>query len=85
MAHLGQVNGEVHLLVDNRKVPATPGQVIHAGEGIETQGLGSFAVVKYPNETRLRLGADTIVREFGGNPPSPMRRPARRHSWRVAW
>jgi hypothetical protein len=46
------------------KVPAKAGQPIRHGEGLETRGARSWAVISYPDKTRVELEGDTLVREL---------------------
>lgn len=43
--------------------PARAGQPLFAGEGLETGGGASVAVFAFPDETRVELGAQTVLGE----------------------
>jgi hypothetical protein len=55
------VQGSVVLVTAAGRVPATDGQGLLAGQGIETAGRDGLAVLRYADGTRLELGADTAV------------------------
>jgi hypothetical protein len=61
LAVLEEVRGEVSVIGAAGRVPARPGQELFAGEELATSGDESFAAVKYGDDTRLELGADTRV------------------------
>lgn len=63
LAVLTRVEGDVYVL-DGGGTPAQAGQPIFPGSGLETRDERSAATVQYPDETTVRLGADTQVREF---------------------
>jgi WD40 repeat protein len=50
------------LTPSGQTVSAVPGQDLFSGQGLRTTGDDSAAVVRYPDTTRLELGADTLVR-----------------------
>lgn len=59
VAALARAEGGVFLLGPEGRRPASQGQEIPAGAGLETAGNGSQAVVEYPDGTRLALGIQT--------------------------
>jgi len=61
LATLERFEGEVRVI--GRPVPV-PGQAIYSGDGMESAGPRSFAILAYPDRTRLEIGGETIVREF---------------------
>jgi ferric-dicitrate binding protein FerR (iron transport regulator) len=62
-ARLDEVQGEVFVVSDGSEpVAAQPGQRLATGQGVRTQGEGSFAVVSFADTSRLELGSDTTVR-----------------------
>ena len=61
LARLGELKGQVSVLIDDGLLPARAGQVIWPGQEIHT-GEDSFAVVTYDDESRLELSSDTAVR-----------------------
>ncbi|HVS40381.1 MAG TPA: FecR domain-containing protein [Gemmataceae bacterium] len=61
IARLEETEGEVYVVSEAGRVPAEAGQDLFAGHEIQS-GEGSFAVVRYPDETRLELGADSTLR-----------------------
>ena len=70
VATLERMEGEV--LVG--KVPAKVGQPIRHGEGVETRGAHSWALLSYPDKTRVELEGDTLVRELLDREPAKGRR-----------
>jgi Tol biopolymer transport system component/ferric-dicitrate binding protein FerR (iron transport regulator) len=67
LAVLEEVQGDVYVIGSSGRLPAHPGQELFAGAELGTSGDDSFAAVKYPDNTRLELGADTRV-SFEGKP-----------------
>ncbi len=62
LARLEEVQGEVYVLTPSGdSAPAVRGQELFSGQGVRTRGEDSAAVVRYPDRTRLELGADTLV------------------------
>ena len=61
VAQLEEAEGEVYVVSDAGRFPAEPGQDLFAGHEIDS-GEGGFAVVRYPDATRLELGADSTLR-----------------------
>jgi WD40 repeat protein len=62
VAELEAVQGEVYVVTDAGRAPAAAGQGLFPGQGLRTEGENSTAVVKFPDATRLELGADTLIR-----------------------
>jgi WD40 repeat protein len=60
-----QTRGEVLLETTEGGVTIEDGQQLRAGQAIRTGGEDSFAVLRYPDSTRLFLAADTMVRLLG--------------------
>jgi hypothetical protein len=46
------------------RTPAKAGQELRQGEGVECRGPRSWAVLSYPDRTRVELEGDTLVREL---------------------
>lgn len=67
-AKLESVVGEVNALLPSGKRAARGGEELQAGEGIETVGIMSQAVVRFPDGTRLEAGPDTEIREMKDAP-----------------
>jgi WD40 repeat protein/ferric-dicitrate binding protein FerR (iron transport regulator) len=61
LARLGELQGQVDVVAGEDAAPARSGQVIRSGDEIRT-GRDGFAVVTYPDSSRLELTADTAVR-----------------------
>jgi sugar lactone lactonase YvrE len=61
LAVLEEVHGEVYVVGAAGRVPAQSGQELFAGSELGTSGEESSATVKYGDDTRLQLGADTRV------------------------
>src|SRR5258708_7277304 len=61
LATLERFEGEVRVI--GRPAPI-PGQAIYYGDRMESAGPRSFAILSYPDRTRLEIGGDTIVREI---------------------
>ena len=64
VATLGEVAGEVFVVSDPEPSRAVAGRPLLAGEGLETAGAGSWAVVQYSDGTRLTLGPGSLVKGF---------------------
>jgi ferric-dicitrate binding protein FerR (iron transport regulator) len=63
VAKIDRVAGEVFVLARNGRAAAAPGQELPAGVGIEC-GERSFAVLSYPDRTRVEVGGNTVVRDL---------------------
>ncbi len=63
IATLDRVEGTVWVVTGGVKEAAKAGLGLIAGQGVETAGAGSQAVLEYEDGTRLALGPDTIVTE----------------------
>lgn len=61
VAVLDSLQGEVFGILDGVRSPLAAGHVLVAGEGVETAGKGSQAVIAYADGTRLVLGAQTAA------------------------
>ncbi len=64
VALLNRVEGEVVIVSGATRTPAKAGQELRQGEGLETRGLRSWALISYPDKTRVELECDTLVREL---------------------
>jgi hypothetical protein len=61
VAAIDRVQGEVFALVGGVRMPARADFRLIDGEGLETVGKGSQAVLEYLDGTRVVLGADTLL------------------------
>lgn len=61
LARLAELQGQVHVVAAEHEAPARSGQVIRSGDEIRT-GMDGYAVVTYPDSSRLELSADTAIR-----------------------
>jgi hypothetical protein len=64
VAMLSKLEGEVSVVAGTARTPAKPGQELRQGEGVECRGPRSWAVLSYPDRTRLEIEGDTVVREL---------------------
>jgi len=64
VASLEQVAGEVAVLSGGRSSPATEGQELRPGQGLEVLGAASRATLVFPDQTRVALGPETGVSEI---------------------
>jgi ferric-dicitrate binding protein FerR (iron transport regulator) len=71
--------GEVVLVVNGQATPVEKGQKLFVGAELRTVGEGSSAVVRYPDQGRLELSADTTARLEQGAPKTK----TDAGSWRV--
>ena len=73
VAYLKRMKGNVFLFTKSpaERTPATVGQPIRANHGLVTVGMGGKALVEYLDQTRLEIGADTVVRRFAGKGNTP--------------
>jgi WD40 repeat protein len=62
VARLSVLNGNVYVRGKSGRTAARRGQEVLSGQEVETVGDGSFAVVCYPDGTRLELSGDTMIR-----------------------
>jgi ferric-dicitrate binding protein FerR (iron transport regulator) len=62
VGQLEWVQGEVYVLTPAGKVRATPSKALVSGNGLETLGTDSLAIVTFPDATRLEVGTGTTVR-----------------------
>jgi ferric-dicitrate binding protein FerR (iron transport regulator) len=63
VAKVDRVAGEVFVLARNGRLPAAAGQELPAGAGIEC-GDRSYAIVSYPDRTRLEITGNSVVRDL---------------------
>lgn len=59
VAIVDHVQGEVLLLPDRSTLAG--GQGVFSGQGLETAGAGTMAILLYPDGTRLEVGADSVL------------------------
>jgi len=64
VAQLEWVQGEVCFLSATGRVPAKAATVLVSGQGLETLGAHSAAVVKFPDSTRIEISSSTTIREI---------------------
>jgi ferric-dicitrate binding protein FerR (iron transport regulator) len=64
LARLEQVGGEVLVRTGSSSTLAAAGQPLRQGQGLQTLGDDSSAVVLYPDGTRLELGPDTTLADL---------------------
>jgi tRNA A-37 threonylcarbamoyl transferase component Bud32 len=71
---LEEARGRVFVVVDGRRGPADAGREVAFGHGVETEGPGSSAVLRYPDQTRIRVEEDSAVEQCsGGAEPTSVR------------
>lgn len=63
VARVEAVERNVLLLPD--RTPVVRGQGLATGQGLETDGEGSRAVIGFPDGTQLQVGAGTLLRRLG--------------------
>jgi hypothetical protein len=64
VATLDRVEGEFWILSDGRRSKGEPRQALTSGQGLETAGPAAGAELSYADGTRLKIGPETVVREF---------------------
>jgi len=64
VAKVERVEGEAYVLAPTGKVAAKGGEILLPGQGLETSGAESWAVLVYPDGTRIEVGGDTDLREL---------------------
>ncbi|MBV8878862.1 MAG: FecR domain-containing protein, partial [Planctomycetaceae bacterium] len=64
VAVLTRFEGDIAVLRGAARVAAKPGQDLQAGDGLECRGPRSWAVLSYPDRTRIEVEGDTLVREL---------------------
>lgn len=64
VAVLGKVEGDVAVISGPVRTPAKAGQELRALEGVECRGPRSWALLVYPDKTRVEVEGDTLVREL---------------------
>jgi hypothetical protein len=72
-----RVDGKVFVVAGKSQVAASAGGRLATGEGLETSGPGSQAVVVYADGARLVLGPDTSIRQGLAHVGRPYRRVSR--------
>lgn len=70
VARLQCLEGRIFIVSEHSRTPAGSPQEIVSGQGILTVGRASFAVVEFPDATRLEIGPDTCVREIAEASPA---------------
>jgi hypothetical protein len=68
IAVLEEATAHVEVGVGKQRVRAEAGRTLHEGEGVATIGAASRAVLKFPDGTRIEVGADTAVESLSENP-----------------
>lgn len=66
VARVESAKGEVMIVTESDRTPAKGGENLFAGQGIQTIGPDSLAVVVFPDSTRLELAPDTTVQSVSG-------------------
>lgn len=62
VAHLEEVQGKVFVVPEfGDPIPAKSGQPLALGQKVRTQGDDSFAVLTFPDRSRLEVSADTTI------------------------
>ena len=69
VAAIHRLEGEVYVVNGQTRTPAKAGQDLRPGDGLECRGAQSWALVGYPDRTRVELEGNTLVREFLGRQP----------------
>ncbi len=64
VAMLNRIEGDVLIVRGPARTPAKAGQDLRQGEGLECRGPRSWALLSYPDRTRVELEGDTLVREL---------------------
>src|SRR5262249_46176840 len=64
IARVERVEGEVYALVGDSRQLVAPGQKLRTGQGLQTVGEESGAVVVFADATRLEIGPDSTVGEL---------------------
>jgi hypothetical protein len=64
VATLNRIEGDVSIVSGSTRTPAKAGQELRQGEGLECRGPRSWALLSYPDRTRVELEGDTLVREL---------------------
>jgi hypothetical protein len=62
IARIDDVQGEVLRWPDRQPVAA--GEELHQGQGLETSGPGSKAVLMFPDRTRIELGSQAVLKNI---------------------
>lgn len=70
-ARVERLAGEIYVLAAAGRDPAREGQPLAPGQGLQTVGPDSLAVVAYADGTRLELGGDTTVRGLSDSGAAP--------------
>jgi hypothetical protein len=76
LALVEETQGTVFLVEGEGKTPVRPGQSLHPGQWLQTVGESSFAVLRYPDRTRLEMGASTLIRLLDVPGPAANEEPA---------
>jgi len=79
VARLDVIQGDVGLLAaagSGAATPARAGQVLYAGQGLQTAGRDARAVVVFGDATRLEIGSDTVLRRITDGRPAAAQDPA---------
>lgn len=69
IASVQRLEGEVFVVSGPTRTPAKAGQDLRAGDGLECRGALSWAIVSFPDRTRVELEGNTVVRELLGRQP----------------
>lgn len=69
IAAIQRLEGEVFVVTGASRTPAKAGQDLRNGDGLECRGALSWAIVSYPDRTRVEVEGNTVVRELLGRQP----------------
>jgi len=69
IAAVQRAEGEVFVVRGTTRTPAKAGQDLRSGDGLECRGAQSWAIVSYPDRTRVEVEGNTVVRELLGRQP----------------
>lgn len=64
VAQLHRFEGDVTIVSAGARAPVRPGQDLRPGDGLECRGPRSFALLVYPDRTRVEVEGDTLVRDL---------------------
>lgn len=73
IARLERAEGEVRLTADGTEEVVQSGVAILSGQSVRTVGSGGFAIIRYPDSTRIEVGVDSELRDFQDGPETGKR------------
>jgi WD40 repeat protein len=71
IARLERIEGEVYVVSGASREAVAAGRELRSGQGLQTVGEESGAVVVYPDATRLEIGPDSTVGELSNGGAEP--------------